>query len=110
VLFPSPEYVAFTDRYRSRSQRSAACSRSRRIGVVTRHRQRLRVHRRAVVDQVELIVPVGLEPPDKSAESFNVTDDGTNVTDFGLGVVTIVGEFLTTVKHSSLLSVWLPAL
>jgi hypothetical protein len=40
---------------------------------------------------VNVIDPVGLEPPDKTAESFSVTPDVPKVTDVGLGVVTIDG-------------------
>ena len=47
---------------------------------------------------VNVIEPVGLEPPDNTAESFKVTAEVPRVTEDGLGVVTIDGEAgLTTV-------------
>ena len=45
-----------------------------------------------------MIVPVGFEPSDNTAESFNVVRELLSVTDFGAGVVTIFGDaFPTTV-------------
>ena len=50
------------------------------------------------------IEPVGLVPPDNTAESVNVTPEVPSVTDFGDGVVTIDGV-VRILKHSVVLLV-----